>query len=95
MHPSIALRHSLMRINPRSWAAASSVFLLSGGVAVAVAEAFSMSSTMKATDVGGAQMIPVDVTVGVMEGVATTGKDMIASNSKEFGSLAFVVRRPG
>ena len=64
--------------------------------AMAIPERMQLTETMKSADLGKANLIPIDFTVGVQEMESVTGEEAIMrANTDNIGSIAFVVRRPG
>ena len=63
--------------------------------AMAIPERMQLTETMKSADLGKANLIPIDFTVGVQEMEPVTGEEAINTNTDNIGSIAFVVRRPG
>jgi hypothetical protein len=62
---------------------------------MAVPERLIPTPTMASYRWKDTSLIPLDLTVGVQEGTAKRGSDVIAQHSGSAGSIAFVVRRPG
>ena len=62
---------------------------------MAVPERLAPTPVMKNYKWKDASLLPLDLTVGVQEGSAAKGSDVISENSGPAGSIALVVRRPG
>lgn len=63
--------------------------------AMVVPERMFLTGPMKTAKWADVLLVPLDLTVGIMEGPAVTAKDAIAKHTGPVGSIAFVVRRPG
>jgi hypothetical protein len=54
-----------------------------------------LTPAMKIAPLTSASFLPLDFGVGVKESEAILGEEMVGRNTGRFGSVAFVVRRPG
>ena len=62
---------------------------------MAVPERLLPTPVMKNYKWKSTSLLPLDLTIGVQEGTAKKGSEIISKHSGSAGSIAFVVRRPG
>lgn len=88
----------MMRTTPwsrRAAQTASVALAAAGAAAMNVPERMMLTQIMKNAPLTSASVLPLDFGVGVKELEAIQGEEMIGRHTGEFGSVAFVVRRPG
>ena len=68
---------------------------VAGGMAAAIPERMQLTSQMKSKDWSKSSLVPIQLTVGVQELDAKPANEIIHEHTGKYGSIAFVVRRPG
>ena len=86
--------NSLRRAS-RTAQTAGAVMVAMGVSALGVPERMMLTSTMKSAPLKSAPMVELDFNVGVQEVKTIQREEMIGRHAGSFGSVAFVVRRPG
>lgn len=62
---------------------------------IAVPDYMKLTSTLKEAALQTTPVVPLEFTIGVKEHEPIAAKEMIQKHMGEYGSVAFVVRRPG